>query len=244
MFYKRPTWSPMQRTVFIQTGLKWGVLRNCSRRSSLTTYVRSTRRITAVSQISSNPTWLWWTVIMIFLTIRLIGSRRKNWMNCFRMCHMPLHSAVTTSILMEMRWMRPDSFSVQMQVRANGAVQCRVWWGIAETGWLFRHGTGKGACQEVWGWAEIHGCHRFLYEFRTEGNYTRPWRNSPMLPTTMCAHTAITVTAHHIRWDRQHKERREQAFWLDCLTTSDGPRQQSNNFLATNVTKTLDHYMY
>ncbi len=84
----------------------------------------------------------------------------------------------------------------------------------------------------------------------------------------MYVRTAITATARHTRQGRQHKERREQASWLDCLTTQNrscqvlsmawprsgakhhwqkltapiDSKQQSNKFLATNVTKKLDHY--
>ena len=98
-------------------------------------------------------------------------------------------------------------------------------------------------------------------------NCTRRWRNSPMRPTTMCAHTAITATAHHTRHGQQHKERGNHTSWWDCLITQDrrevlsitspqsgakhywqgltasvDSKQQSNKFLATSVTKKLDHY--
>lgn len=37
-------------------------------------------------------------------------------------------------------------------------------------------------------------------------NGTKLWRNSPMSPTTICARTVITATAHHIRLGQQHKQ--------------------------------------
>ncbi len=48
-----------------------------------------------------------------------------------------------------------------------------------------------------------------------------------MSRTTMYTRTAITATARYTRHERQHKERQEQ----------------SNKFLATNVTKMLDRYI-
>ena len=64
-----------------------------------------------------------------------------------------------------------------------------------------------------------------------------------MSPTTIYARTAITATAHPARHGWQHKDRRGQASRLDCLTAPIAPWQQSNKFLATNVTKKLDHYI-
>lgn len=65
--------------------------------------------------------------------------------------------------------------------------------------------------------------------------------------TTMYAHTAITATARYIGKGRQHKERREYAMDWACLITQNLPspidsKWQSIRFLATNVTKKLDHY--
>ena len=61
-----------------------------------------------------------------------------------------------------------------------------------------------------------------LYEFQTEEHCTGLWKNSPISPITMCARTVITTIAHPTRHERQHEDRREQVFRLDCLITQHG----------------------